>query len=135
MRLRTHECGYSTKQQKSHFFGEYKTYKTTTLAMPRLKRKGTIAKIVDSAIHKDPDRLSSIDNASHKNSTLMEQMKPLKKGRMIIHKIKQKIYPTHHKPPNQMVLRKMASREINVMKLTPKVEISTEMNYKNHVRI
>ena len=34
-----------------------------------------------------------------------------------------------------MVLRKMASREINVMKLTPKVEISTEMNYKNHVRI
>ena len=49
--------------------------------MPRQKRKGTTAKIVDSAMHKDQDRLSSIDNASHKDSTLMEQMQPVKKGK------------------------------------------------------
>ena len=65
----------------------------------------------------------------------MEQMKPVKKGKTDNHKMKQKIYPSHHKPPNQMVLRKMASREINLMKLTPKIEISTNMNYKRHVRI
>ena len=69
------------RHERLIFFGEYKIYKTTTLAMSRLKRKGTTAKIVDSAIHKDQDRLSFIDNASHKDSTLMEQMKPVKKGK------------------------------------------------------
>ena len=82
MWLSTNECRDSTKIQTSHFIAEYKRYKTTTLAMPRQKRKGATAKIADSDFHKDQDRLSSIEeNASHKDSTLMEQMQPVKKGK------------------------------------------------------
>ena len=81
MRFRIHKCGYSTKEQISHYFGEDNTYKTRTLAKPRFKRKGTTTKTVDSAIHKDQDNISSFNNSLQKDSKLMEQMKPVKKSK------------------------------------------------------
>ena len=47
--------------------------------MPRIKRKGTAAKSVDSDIHTDQDNISSFDNGSQKDSKVMEQMTPVKK--------------------------------------------------------
>ena len=81
MRFRIHKCEYSTKEQISHYFGEDKTYKTTTLAMPRFKRKGITTKSVGSDIHKDQDNISSFDNGSQKDSKVMEQMTPVKKSK------------------------------------------------------
>ena len=49
--------------------------------MPRIKRKGTAAKSVDSDIHTDQDNISPSHNGSQKDSKVMEQMKPVKKGK------------------------------------------------------
>ena len=49
--------------------------------MPRIKRKGTSTKSVDSDIHTDQDNISSSDNGSQKDSKVMEQMTPVKKSK------------------------------------------------------
>ena len=50
--------------------------------MPRTKKKGATTKNVDSAIHKDQDKITSFDNEAEKDSTLLEKMDPGKKGKI-----------------------------------------------------